>query len=141
MSSMSSFICFITSLAIASSFIGIVNPLIFNAEHLAIAKTYQSEEKLSARIDVIHVTSNDQVFIYVQNTGTKEFSMNQTQVMIDGGWMEIYSLNLLNSNGDFVWNPHEVLKISIDRNLSPGWHVCKVFVEGISSPKFNFKKV
>jgi len=55
--------------------------------------------------------------------------------------MEIYSLNLLNSNGDSIWNPHEVLRISVDRNLSPGWHVCKVFVEGISSPKFNFKKV
>ncbi len=139
--SINALLVFITAMIAASGFIAIANEVIINAEQFGLLKGKEAGNKLSGSVDVIQVVANTQLFIYVQNTGYREFSVNDTRAIIDGEWVDIYSMQLLNSNGDGIWNPSEILKLSINKNLTSGWHTCKIIVGDISSPLYSFKKV
>lgn len=132
---------FITAVVAASGFIAVVNEVITSAEQFSLLKSKEAGDRLGGKIEVVHVTANAQVFIYVQNIGYEEFPVNDTRAIIDGEWVDIYSMQLLNSNGDAIWNPSEILKLSINKNLSYGWHTCKIMIKDISSPLYSFKKV
>jgi flagellar protein FlaG len=132
-------IFFIASVVIASLLVGVLASAVYSIHGGIYARGKTLAKNLETDIEIVNDPNNvpnDNLTIYVKNTGRCQLNMNDTTVIVDGYCLERaeYSLTVLDNNQ--YWNISTVLKIEVldpsdYDDLPPGDHYVKVSINGV----------
>jgi flagellar protein FlaF len=98
-------------------------------ERISEARSESAEDMLEQRNTALNITEvtynasgNDDLVIRVNNTGSTELAINDTDVLVDNDFQGVDDWDSYNVDGDTdteVWLPGEQLEITISRSSDP----------------------
>lgn len=138
-SSVSSLILFIAAMIIAASVAGTMVTNVAQVSDAIDSRSVNAEERIDTEIEVIsdpgssaiYDDGNSTISILVKNTGSNTLAAEpgKLDVLVDGQYVTSSSQQIFVLDGTH-WRPGTVVRLEIDRSLSPGEHRVVLVVNG-----------
>lgn len=138
-SSVSSLILFIAAMIIAASVAGTMVTNVAEVSNAIDARSVDAEQRIDTEIEIIsdpgssavYDDSSTTVSVLVKNTGSNTLPAEpgKVDVLVDGEYVPANEQQFFVLEGT-DWKPETVVRIEIDRSLSPGEHRVVLVING-----------
>lgn len=70
--------------------------------------------------NAMYNATNDTLVVWVNNTGSRTLSVNETDVLVDGAFQSGYATRVAGDGARTVWVPGETLRVEVSTTTAPG---------------------
>lgn len=133
-------ILFIASVVVVAGAVGVFSQQIFLLKNNLLAKKSGLDKSIAGDIEVVHTGyRGDRLSAYVENMGSVALEPNSTRMRLNGEWRNLTGIEIVNSDGNNLWDRKEVAELNLSVSLDKGWNRIAVLNNGIWSQSYRFR--